>query len=625
VVPPVDPAPQGSVKSGILLPTEKTAGLKAHWQQRREYLRDRDERRADDEEGKIKQLKDELALDNVFSVGAALVRESQQALAAGLPGLAKKRCQFAADMAPTLPAAHTCLARATVAEKPLAVGQAASHLLDAAKVAWEDPRTRRAFIANVGGVAAVGLLCAGALLIVLFFARYARLYVHDLHHLFPKGARAWQTAALAIAIVLLPFLLHLGPVPLVFTAALAAALYLTGTELAAAVAVLMLFAAAPYGAASLAKLAAFGGPASDAWLVEKGEGSPAAIERLERRLQNPKPEAAIAFVLGHRAKREGDLEQAEKLYRRALELGGGSPILAATHNNLGNVFLLTGDPEKARKNYAHAVELQETLAAPHFNLARAHGLAGVESLDRVQAEQARALELDRAGVDAFTGGALQLNKRSNKIAMDLPLPEAAFEQLLDLEGQTASPVVDDVRAMIAGPLPQKFGEATPIAVAVGCIALFAMRGRTRPSGQCERCGREVCKRCDLDARPTEALCAQCVNVFVRKGNVDATERIKKEMAVQRYQARKKLWARLLAVVSGASHVLLGYPLQGALFLLLTGLLGASLWLWRGIAHEPFAVRTGLSLARIGITVVAFFVVYALCMRDLSARQRAEGL
>jgi hypothetical protein len=152
-----------------------------------------------------------------------------------------------------------------------------------------------------------------------------------------------------------------------------------------------------------------------------------------------------------------------------------------------------------------------------------------------------------------------------------------------------------------------------------------MRGRVRPSGQCERCGREDCKRCDLDARPTEALCAQCVNVFVRKGNVDATERIKKEMAVQRYQARKKLWARLLALVSGASHVLLGYPLQGALFLLLTGLLGASLWLWRGIAHEPFAVRTGLSLARIGITVVAFFVVYALCLRDLSARQRAEGL
>src|SRR5207248_1245257 len=107
---------------------------------------------------------------------------------------------------------------------------------------------------------------------------------------------------------------------------------------------------------------------------------------------------------------------AERFYRRALELGGASPMMAATHNNLGNVYLLLGDTTKTTSHYTHTVELQETLAAPHFNLARAHGLDDVESLDRVQAEQTHALKLDRGAIDSFTGGALQLNKRSNRVA-----------------------------------------------------------------------------------------------------------------------------------------------------------------------------------------------------------------
>ena len=621
----VEPSPQGTLRSGILLPAERTSGLKAHWAQRRDYLRDRDERRADDEEGRLRQLRDDLAIENVFSLGQAMVREGQQAMSAGLPGLARKRCQLAADLAPALPAAHACLARALLSEQPTALSGVAAHLGNYLRASWSDPRTRRSGLANLGGIILVGLLAAGALLVILFFFRYARLYMHDVHHVFPKGARSWQTAALAVALVLLPLLLQMGPIPLVFTAALACSLYLTSVELAATAVVLALFAVAPHAAEQLGRLAAFGGPGADVWLVEKGEGSPAALDRLQKRMQVARPEASIAFTLAHRAKREGDLDTAEKLYKKTLELGAGPSLLAATHNNIGNVYLLLGDTAKAAQSYTRAVELQETLAAPHFNLARAHGLSGIESIDRVQGEQARALELDRAGVEAFTGTSLQINKRSNKVAMDLPLPDSSLDQLLDGEARAAEPVADDVRALVAGPAPVAFGEATPLIVAALCIGLHFARLRLRPSGRCDRCGREVCKRCDADARPNEALCAQCVNVFVRKGNVDATERIKKELAVTRYQARRKVWSRALGVVSGASHVLLGYPVQGAIFLMLTGLLVASLVMSSGLAHEPFAIRPGVSILRVALTILGFVVVYALCLRNLSAHQRAEGL
>jgi hypothetical protein len=46
-------------------------------------------------------------------------------------------------------------------------------------------------------------------------------------------------------------------------------------------------------------------------------------------------------------------------------------------------------------------------------------------------------------------------------------------------------------------------------------------------------------------------------------------------------------------------------------------------LWRGFLHDPVAVRSGVSMLRLGTTVALFVAVYALCLRDLLARQRAE--
>ncbi|MGE5048136.1 MAG: hypothetical protein ACM3PC_06190, partial [Deltaproteobacteria bacterium] len=78
-----------------------------------------------------------------------------------------------------------------------------------------------------------------------------------------------------------------------------------------------------------------------------------------------------------------------------------------------------------------------------------------------------------------------------------------------------------------------------------------------------------------------------------------------------------------ALLSGAPHVLLGYPVRGILFLAITGSLVASVAFWSGLAHHPIAVRSGISFVRIGVSAALFIAVYAFCLRDLLARQRAE--
>jgi len=619
-MPAATPAPAES-SYAVTLPAERSADIQTHWTSRRDYVRDRDERRADDEEQRVRSLKDELGIDNLFSIGAALVRESIDARAADAPAVAVQRCNLAVELAPALPEAHTCLARAILAENPSALAPAFAQLVLAAGAAMRDPRVSRAMLANVLGVLFAGLLLAGLAFVALLFLRYARLYAHDVHHLFPGKPRRWQSRMLAAVLLLLPLLATMGPVPLLFTALFACALYLSTAELVVSLALLGAVAAAPLAAQAIGKVAAYGGAAMDVWLVEHGEGTGPEIARLQ---QNAGGDPAISFALARKAKRDGDLGAAEKLYLRALEEQGDVPgAQAALRNNLGNVYLLQGETAKAVAQYRQAVDLHEGLAAPHFNLARALAMGGVEGLEKAQAEQARAVELDRAAVDAFTGGSLQANRKSNKFVMDVPLDDAQLAPLRQAEEEVATQVPDEVRATLAGGMAGPFAAGLPIFAAALLLALHLFRRRLRPSSRCDRCGREVCRRCDPEARPAEALCAQCVNVFIRRTGVEAAVRVRKELAVQAYQRRRQLVSRLLALLSGAGHVLLGYPVRGILFLTVTGSLAASVVLWSGLAHHPIAVRSDISFARVGLSAALFIAVYAFCIRDLLARQRAE--
>jgi tetratricopeptide (TPR) repeat protein len=609
----------------VLMPGGRSADIELHWTARREYVRDRDERRADDEEHRVRSLKDELAIENLFSVGAALVRESRLALDSGATAVAVQRCKLAVELSPALPAAHTCLARASFAESPVSLKPVFAHLGAAAVAAWNDPRTSRALIANALAVVFIGSVVAGFAFVIVLLLRHASLYAHDVHHLVPGGTRrGWQARMLAAVLLLSPVLLQMGPLPLVFTAVLACALYATTAEVVISISLLVGMALAPWAAEQIGQVAAFSGPATDVWLVERGEGTGLEIARLQKRLETVN-ELPVSFALARKAKRDGDLVTAEKLYLKALEVQGGASTsgLAAVRNNLGNVYLLQGDGQKAIAQYQQAIDLKESLAAPHFNVSRALAMGGVDTLEKVQAEQARALQLDRALIESFTGGQLQANRKSNKFLMDVPLEVSQLDPLLEAQEKAAGVVGDEVRAQLAGNLPAPMATVMPILAAILLLALNFMKARIRPSGCCDRCGREVCRRCDADARPSEALCAQCVNVFIRRNGVDAQERVRKESLVEAYHRRRHVMVRALAVLSGAGHLMMGQAVRGMFYLLVTASLLSSIILWRGVTHDPLAVGSGVSFARLGLTAALFIGTYAICLRDLLARQRAE--
>ena len=91
-----------------------------------------------------------------------------------------------------------------------------------------------------------------------------------------------------------------------------------------------------------------------------------------------------------------------------------------------------------------------------------------------------------------------------------------------------------------------------------------------------------------------------------------------------YQRRRTLLARAFNLLAGAGHVLLGYSMSGVVFLLLTFVLASSALLWHGIVRDPMAVRTNVSLLRVAGSVASLVLIWAIGLRDLVARQRAEG-
>ena len=81
------------------------------------------------------------------------------------------------------------------------------------------------------------------------------------------------------------------------------------------------------------------------------------------------PGAWIAHQnLGVIALKQGDLEVAEKRFKRTLEL---NPREVRTYNNLGTLKLLQGDPQKALRYFQRALELEPRFVAANLNAVRA--------------------------------------------------------------------------------------------------------------------------------------------------------------------------------------------------------------------------------------------------------------
>jgi hypothetical protein len=613
---PAPPAPPTTAAdlARRIVPVQATyALLMERWAERRIATREADAARADLAERALVAAKRELGIENLATLAAAEIREAERALASNLPGEAVARARLAVELAPDLPDAHLVHARALLAQSPGTPRPALAAVGEAVAAASREPRTLRAFQGDLASAAFAAIFTGALATILLLFLRRVALFLHDFHHLpLLRGAAPVQAGFVALVLLAMPLAFGAGPVVVAAVALLAVWLYLGVAERLVATAALLALVALPWAAGAAARATAWTGTlAEQVHDIEQGALSDAEAAEVEARFAGTLAPAAVHAALGLHHKRRGDLDAALRFYALAAAADDRAPELQV---NVGNVLFLKGDLDGAKAAYLSASDRAGTdlvvLGAAHYGLSKLY----LRTSDMEKSAAAREKAEREAGAFLRRRGSDD-DFSANRYLVDVPVPGRKVRALAAADGG-ADGVEAWVRRRVAGSLPRGAWPWAPLGAVAALWALSLLLRRLAPAAACERCGGAACRRCDAAAAEQ---CGQCVNVFLRKGVVDARDRLRKEAQVRRHAQLRHHATRVLAVMGGgAGHLVDGAPVKGALLLVAVLFAGFLLWFWRGITPPPQPSPYVL-VGKLAVAAPLGLALWALAVRDAFRR------
>jgi tetratricopeptide (TPR) repeat protein len=590
------------------------AKLMGAWADRRRALHEGDPAGADAAQKALLAAQRDLGIENLLPLAAAEVRSVGRALSSNLPAEALARSELAVTLAPDWPEAHLAHARALLASSGGGVGPALGAALDGLFAAFRDPQSVRALLGDLAGAALAALAVACLLALFVLSLSRLRLVLHDTRHLPLLGGAGVQAGLLALALMVTPLALGLGPLVVAAVCLLFGWLYLSlGERILATVALVVLFAL-PWAAEQAARLAVWTGtPADEVYWIEHGALSDDEAAAKVAAI-GPDTPAPLIAALGRHYKRRGDLGTALRLYRRAAESDPRAPELQV---NIGNVLFLEDDLDGARAAYLAAQDRADgnliARGAAAYNLSKLF----VRTAEMEKSSAARANAEQMAGAYLAAHGSDE-DFSANHYLVDVPVPPAKTLALL-----AGDPAPAGVRLALQALLVS--GRVGVFWLWLGGAVLALLWGlallgtRLDPARSCYRCGRPVCRRCD---GATGASCGQCVNVFERKGVVDARDQRRKEQQVRRHRYRARRVARGLALaLGGGGHVMVGAPVRGLLVMAAISFCVFVVVLWPGVTPPPFPTSLALPV-KLATAVPLGLGVWLLGVRDLFRRTEA---
>lgn len=392
-----------------------------------------------------------------------------------------------------------------------------------------------------------------ALVVVLvFLLRYQRMIRHDVAERMPRGWVDGPGRVAGWAVLLAPLLFWIGGVWVLLYWCVLLGAYLSGSERALAVLVCVAVIVTGPLAAQGVVTAAVGSDPTVLAVEEALQGGYGAgvISALKRALRAEPDSRSLRLLLGNAYDRAGLQREAFEEYQTILKSHPDDPKAL---NNVGNLYMRSGQTAQALLHYARAVERSSATAAFYHNLY----LAQSEAIRPADAEASlkRVQEIDP------------------DLAKRLLASRSGSEETLPLLA-VATP--EEVRAEIPGadsgggepPLSASLRSPTAIGAMVALV-LLAWVGLTRSPQQariCMRCGEPFCGRCKRELGAKE-YCAQCIHLFVKRDSIAAATRALKLDQVDRFSRKWRRRVRAFTLIlPGAGHLLGGKTIQGLLLL-----------------------------------------------------------
>lgn len=619
--PPKEPRPP---PPPILSPRVTDADLLAAWLKWSRAHAALDSAAAAKAQQELLTLRQEVGASDMDTFSLGFLRAAEVRRLAQDDAGAMQLTEAAVTLAPELPYARVALAEALARKEPGDFGRYSAELRAALESLVRSPRYLRPALADIATSVLAALLATVTVVVGVLFLRRVRYLLHDFHHLLPRGVARWQSASLALLLLTIPMVFRLGLVPVLLVLLLSVALYLPLRERLLASVMVLLMGLVPMAAGRLASYTAFAGTAAeDVLLLESGSlGAEVAAERVRFRHESgANITFAELFALGRYELRRGLLPQAIDHFKAASALRSRH---AALLTNWGNALFASGNEAGAIQLYTDASQYDPSLAAPYYNLFHAYRrramVASDEDLQRENAQASEALSnAQRLDRELLTREPPKDDRLLlNTLLISPPLPR---EDLPEPQGTEA--LAERVEAQLARALIGTNTGTTGAALAGGGALLAFLFGllasRFAVARECEQCGRSVCRRCDKDLGMGSKMCAQCVNVFSRKGAVTPQVRVLKQLQITRYRAwMGRISFVLGALVSGAGHLFSGLSVRGALYAFIFLLAVCGALFHRGVLRVPYGeLPAYLKLVPLALLLIP---LHLLTLRGLYRRQ-----
>lgn len=487
-------------------------------------------------------------LDRVTWLARGFAYEGYEHLREGNYERSREAFDLARRFDPRLPEAQTGYAWAAL-RAGRGVGLFLEEYRRSLTLRWEAFRREGTANFYLLGIALIWI--AAIVLALVFLIRYQAMLRHDVAEGMP---RRWAQGASRLAgwiWLLAPLLVWIGGAWVLFYWCVIFAKYMSPTERILAVLLCAGIALTPMLAAQSAVAADVSSDPVVVALDEALQGGYGArlIGELQRAATRSGDNVPLRLLLANTYERAGLSREAFEEYQRITK---SHPDDSRALNNVGNLYMKTGQVNQAIVFYTRAVEADARQPIFYYNLA----LAQSEALRLADAEASirRLQELDPQLASALVKARgtseetppITAMVTAQEVRAQAPAPPPAKDA--DWIGQASSPIVIGAIAAI---------------VLVGWRSLRASKTRAQI---CVRCGEPFCGRCKREIGAKEC-CAQCIHLFVKRDAIAPDVRNAKMNQVERFGRRWKVRTRALSfLLPGSGHLVAGRTIVGMLLL-----------------------------------------------------------
>ena len=532
---------------------------------------------------KIYQYKLDNGIKNLSNFSAFLLRSSEKLIRQGKFEKAVEYSEYAQMLSPSYPPAYTNLGKAYWAKNRFFIFSMIEGWFKSFSAILTNYNFSVFIFANFLLFFLVSFLLVIAVFSILSLYKYFKLFIHDMGHVFPSTFPLTLIVLWGIFLFSIPFFFHISIFLIFFFWLLLLFIYHSRKEQQIIIVYALFLLLSPFliQLISNSLVTSSTGVFQQIYQVNEGNWDGETEEKLVKWTANHPSDVDAVFSLGLIKKRKGEYGEAERSYKKVLEVD--SDYYRALCN-LANVLLAMGKVDMAIESCKRCLEINQASVEGCYNLSRVYLSKYMFSESNESFNRAK--ELDAKRVDYYSK---IYSENANRAVIDLTIPLSMFWEETFKPAEEKRLFSSYIWDRLFKGIPFSYWYSVLFIFLVFVCLIFINRNEFGFAVSCEYCGVAVCRRCRRLIYENY-LCQQCAGIFKGKGEHTASVKGKegKMIQIEKYQKRSIIIGKILSMIlPGAGHLWSGHPFRGSVVLFFFFFILLGLVFSNGIVVNPW--------------------------------------